>query len=102
MAHAYTPGLKVTRLTHLERDRRLPLKGDVESKDVTVRTEVPQDGAQPITVYYRMHLNDDGWKVYDVTVDGVSLVTTYRSSFGQLVKTGGMAINLSASAIQNA
>ena len=49
MAHAYTPGLKVTRFAHLERDRRLPLKGDVTVSEgdtiaadhVVARTELP-------------------------------------------------------------
>ncbi|MEZ5582446.1 MAG: ABC transporter substrate-binding protein [Candidatus Competibacteraceae bacterium] len=48
-----------------------------DAKDVTVRSEFhPQTGA-PIPVNYSLHLMDGAWKVYDVTVDGVSLVTVH-------------------------
>lgn len=58
-------------------------------KDTVVRTVVNQPGGQPIPIDYGMERTDRGWKVYDVVVDGVSLVTTYRGSFGdQIRKTG--------------
>ena len=57
--------------------------------DVRIRTEIPDEG-EDITIVYRMHLNHDGWKVYDVIVNGVSLVTTYRSTFTRLVRNDGM------------
>ena len=68
----------------------LPVKGDADAKDVTVQTQIPRDGAEPIGVYYRMYNGDRGWKVYDVSIDGVSLVTTYRSSFSRLIRTDGL------------
>ncbi len=68
----------------------LPLKGDVAKDDVTIKTQLPQKGGQPIDIYYRMHRTDDTWKVYDVTIAGVSLVTTYRSSFAAEVRKGGI------------
>ncbi len=37
-----------------------------------------------------MHLNPEGWKVYDVTVDGVSLVTNYRGTFASQIRTNGL------------
>ena len=37
-----------------------------------------------------MHLESNGWKVYDVTVDGVSLVTSYRDTFTSQIRSGGM------------
>ncbi|HPE74371.1 MAG TPA: ABC transporter substrate-binding protein, partial [Candidatus Competibacter sp.] len=45
---------------------------------------------RPIQINYSMHLNNDGWKVYDVTVDGVSLVTSYRSTFASQIRANGM------------
>ena len=66
-----------------------PVDAADDADDVVVRTEVPTD-KQAIAIVYRMHLNPDGWKVYDVTVDGVSLVTTYRSTFSRLVRNDGM------------
>lgn len=59
-------------------------------KDVTVRTEiVPKNGA-PIPIDYSMHLRDEAWKVYDVTIDGVSLVTNYRGTFADQIRREGM------------
>ena len=49
-----------------------------------------QPGAQPIPIDYAMQKEPDGWKVYDVTVDGVSLVINYRSSFASEVRKSGI------------
>ena len=68
----------------------LPLKGEPGAKDVTVQTQIAHDGGEPIGVYYRMYNGQNGWKVYDVSIDGVSLVTTYRSSFSRVVRSDGI------------
>ena len=47
-------------------------------------------GAPPVNVDYSMFKGAAGWKVYDVTVDGVSLVTTYRSTFSDQIQKGGI------------
>jgi len=47
-------------------------------------------GGPPIPIDYRLYLTDAGWKVYDVTVNGASLVTSYRSSFASEVRRGGV------------
>jgi phospholipid transport system substrate-binding protein len=61
-----------------------------DQNEATVRTEVkPQQGA-PIAVNYRMHRKDGTWKVFDVTVDGVSLVTNYRNTFSSQIREKGM------------
>ena len=57
---------------------------------VQVRTEVRQSGAQPIGIDYMLEKSDAGWKVFDVIVAGVSLVTNYRSSFTQEIRSGGV------------
>lgn len=59
-------------------------------KRVQVRTEVHQSGAQPIGIDYMLEQSEAGWKVFDVIVAGVSLVTTYRSSFADEVRSGGV------------
>lgn len=61
--------------------RYLPLRDDLASKDVTVRTEVKEKSRAPILIKYNLHLKKNGWKVYDLSVDGVSLITNYRTSF---------------------
>lgn len=58
--------------------------------DATVRTQVRQPGAQPIPIDYRMEKTPFGWKVYDVAVDGVSMVTNYRGSFSSEIRQSGI------------
>ena len=67
-----------------------PTKMAAGDKDVTVRTQVVQQGGPPIPIDYAMEKADSGWKVYDVVIDGASLVTTYRSSFNDQIQKGGI------------
>ena len=68
-----------------------PVKMAAQDKDTTVRTAVIQQGGPPIPIDYAMEKAEGGgWKVYDVIVDGVSLVTTYRSSFSEQIQKGGI------------
>lgn len=64
----------------------LPLRDDVATKDVVVRTEVHQDAGQTIQINYSLHLKKKGWKVYDVSVDGVSLIANFRTSFATEIR----------------
>lgn len=66
-----------------------PLK-TVPDGDTLVKTRVLQEGKEPIPIDYSMEKTGDGWKVYDVTVAGVSLVTNYRSTFNSQVREGGV------------
>lgn len=61
--------------------------GDAE---VTVETEVKQPGGKPVPINYEMYKTAFGWKVYDVSVDGVSLVINYRSSFANTIRQSGI------------
>jgi phospholipid transport system substrate-binding protein len=67
-----------------------PVRIAPEDKEVTVKTAVNQPGAQPIAIDYRMELMGDAWKVFDIAVDGVSLVTNYRSSFASIADQQGI------------
>ena len=68
-----------------------PLKNTSGETDTTVKTKVIQDsGQEPVPIDYSMEKTSDGWKVYDVTVAGVSLVTNYRSTFNNQVREGGV------------
>lgn len=58
---------------------------------VTVRTELEQPGSVPVPIVYRMHVRDGEWKVFDLAVDGVSLITTYRASFASEIRDRGLA-----------
>ncbi|HSD42001.1 MAG TPA: ABC transporter substrate-binding protein [Burkholderiales bacterium] len=66
-----------------------PLRAPVDA-DVVVRSEVRQSGTEPVSIDYSMEKTSDGWKVYDVAVGGVSLVTTYRDTFANEVRSGGV------------
>jgi phospholipid transport system substrate-binding protein len=61
-----------------------------DGEHVVVKTEVTQQGAHPIPVNYRMHQKNGEWKAYDVFVDGISLVVTYRGDFGSRVSQTGI------------
>ena len=67
-----------------------PLVLKPDATDVTVHSEIHQPGAQPIPIDYSMYKTAFGWKVYDVTIDGVSLVTNYRSSFSSEIRQKGI------------
>ncbi len=68
-----------------------PLRAKPEDDEVTVRSEVKQSGSsQTVAIDYEMEKTPNGWKVYDVKVGGVSLVTTYRDTFTSEVKERGV------------
>jgi phospholipid transport system substrate-binding protein len=69
-----------------------PYQDDKDDGRTLVKTQVHQPGRQPIGVNYRMLLNKQGeWKVYDIIIGGVSLVTNYRASFNEeIAKTGSI------------
>lgn len=67
-----------------------PFKMNAGDTDVMVRTEVVQPGSKAVQLDYSLEKLDAGWKVYDVVVAGISLVTNYRDQFGQEVRSGGI------------
>ncbi len=67
-----------------------PMRGDAGGNDVPVRTVVNQPRGDPVTIDYSMEKLADGWRVYDVAVSGISLVTNYREEFANQVKNGGI------------
>lgn len=67
-----------------------PLKVAAADTEVVVKTQVLQPGGQPIPIDYSMEKVGTAWKVYDVLIDGVSLVTNYRSSFNTEVQKSGV------------
>jgi phospholipid transport system substrate-binding protein len=67
-----------------------PLRMESGDTDVTVRTVVNQPGGQPIPIDYGLQKTADGWKVYDVVVDNISLVTNYRGSFSSEIRKSGI------------
>lgn len=68
----------------------LPMTPSDKEGYATVKTEIDQAGGFPIPLDYKLHLEEGGWKVYDISVDDVSLVTNYRSSFARQIKKHGV------------
>lgn len=67
-----------------------PFKMQPTETDVVVRSVVHQPSGKPVQIDYNLDKAEQGWKVYDISVAGVSLVTNYRSSFAQEVSAGGI------------
>ncbi len=67
-----------------------PLRMQPADTEVTVRTVVNQPRGEPINIDYSMAKSGDAWKVFDVAVGGVSLVTNYREDFSNQVKSDGI------------
>ena len=78
-----------------------PAEMNANSKLAVVKTEMTSDGAQPFPVAYRMHQTNQAWKVVDVSVDGVSLVSTYRGSFSTQIKKNGFDSLINELSIKN-
>jgi len=67
-----------------------PQRKSEDQRKAIVRSRLLQPGAEAITVDYKMIASASGWKVYDVSVDGVSLVTTYRDAFAEEARANGV------------
>lgn len=67
-----------------------PLQLSPGDTDVIVRSRFKKSGAQPVEVNYAMSTSAQGWKVYDIRVENVSLVITYRSQFGEQITRSGI------------
>ena len=68
----------------------LPARMSPSDKIVRVQTEIHQPGGQPVSVDYVLEQRADGWKIFDIVVTGVSLVTNYRGTFSQQIRSGGI------------
>ena len=88
LVNTYTGSLRLA----ASGDRKVEVRPARHSKrnDTVVRTLVAQSGKPPISIDYRMENSPDGWKVYDVLVEGVSLVTNYRGTFSEEVRRSGI------------
>lgn len=68
----------------------LPVRLPAGATDVTVRNQYLAEGRPPVPVEYAMKKGPEGWKIYDISVEGVSLVLTYRAEFEQVTRTSGV------------
>ena len=79
-----------------------PVEQNQESNLAVVRTELTSKSSAQLPILYRMHQKNEEWKVVDVSVDGVSLVTTYRGSFATQIKKNGFDFLLNELSKKNA
>ncbi len=67
-----------------------PLRSQPGDTKVVVKTLILQSGGQPVKVDYSLEMFAEEWKVIDVTIEDVSIVTSYRSQFDETIKKDGM------------
>jgi phospholipid transport system substrate-binding protein len=68
----------------------MPVRMKFGDTEVTVHNQFMRPGGKPVLLDYSMRKTDSGWKIYDIVVEGVSLVLTYRSEFDAVVKQEGI------------
>lgn len=64
--------------------------GQIEGNQVTIRSEVKPKNSKPVPITYQMLKTARGWKVFDVSVEGVSVITTYKTSFASEIQQKGL------------
>ena len=67
-----------------------PFRMAADDTEVTVKTAINKPGAPPVPVDYEMRKTADGWKAFDVAVEGVSMVSSYRGTFGTQIEQNGI------------
>ncbi len=86
----------------LDRDiTYLPLLAAGDATDVTVKTQIQRPSGPPIAVNYNLYEKNGEWKVYDITVEGISLVTNYRNSFANEIRRDGLDALIAKLAARN-
>ncbi|MGB3430812.1 MlaC/ttg2D family ABC transporter substrate-binding protein [Achromobacter sp.] len=80
----------LTRVTSSTNVTALPFRGDPKADDVVVRTLISQANGQPTGVDYRLEKTPQGWKIYDMNVEGIWLIENYRNQFAQQINRDGI------------
>ena len=70
--------------------RVLPVRMSPNATEAVVRNQYLKEGQPPVPVEYAMRKTPEGWKIYDIAVEGVSLVMTYRAEFENVTRTSGI------------
>lgn len=73
-----------------DRLKILPFQGDLNAKAVTVRSEVRRDNGQRVPVNYSLRNTPEGWKAYDVQIEGISYVKSFRTDFASEIQQKGL------------
>jgi len=73
-----------------DRLKVLPSKSGSDPNRATVRTQVRKDDGTFVPVNYSLHKTDSGWKAWDVNVEGISYVKSFREDFGSQIDREGL------------
>jgi phospholipid transport system substrate-binding protein len=73
-----------------DRLKILPFQGDPNANVATVRSEIRRDNGQRVPVNYTLRKTPSGWKAYDVQIEGVSYVKSFRTDFGSEIQQKGL------------
>jgi phospholipid transport system substrate-binding protein len=73
-----------------DRLKIFPTKVDADATRATVRTEVKRDNGDRVSVNYYLRKTPEGWKAWDVVIDGISYVNSYREDFGAQIEQQGI------------
>jgi phospholipid transport system substrate-binding protein len=68
----------------------LPYRGDPNDTQATVRTEVKKSDGSKVPVNFTLHKTDQGWKAWDVVIDGISYVKSFKTDFASEVEQKGL------------
>jgi len=79
-----------------------PARFEPTDEEVLIKTEVLQPGAPPLPIDYMLEKDGNSWKVFDIVIEGVSLVTNYRGQFGNEIRQNGIASLITKLAERNA
>jgi len=79
-----------------------PFRMAADATEVTVKTSINKSGVQPVLVDYEMIHTPEGWKAFDVIIEGVSMVTSYRGTFASEINQGGIERLIKVLADKNA
>ena len=74
---------------------------DTNVKQLILRSEVQPKSGKPVPVNYQMHMTRKGWRVFDVSVEGVSVITTYKTSFASEIQQSGLDALISSLEVRN-
>jgi len=85
-----------------DRLKILPFRGDPAANSATVRTEVKRDDGTPVPVNYTLRRTPQGWKAWDVTIEGISYVKNFRTDFGTEIDQKGLDAVIQRLESQNA
>jgi len=85
-----------------DRLKFLPFKGDLSTGAATIRSEVKRSNGTPVPVNYSMHATPQGWKAWDITIEGISYVKNYRTDFGAEIDQKGIDAVIQRLETQNA